>query len=115
MVCIYCKKEVPGDYCCEKHREACGRWLEHVEKWKYVFLACLAISLVAGLALLAFTQSHFPFLVMIGGAGATILVFPFTTPETATALGLRKSIALGRWIGVAFVAVAAVDALCRFV
>ncbi len=80
---------------------ACGQStleaLQFVRKNGYLFLA----GVVSGLVLTVlggFSRALRPAGVLV--LGLTVLLFPFVTPQTVKAVGLRKGMMLGRLLGV---------------
>lgn len=108
MRCAYCHSESAGAYCgadCEQKNRAFERY---VKKFGTTFLI---LTLLLTLLLLALLLAP----LIIPGSRAQIVglyfilqglvftAFPFTGPETVASLGVRRSIKLGRGIGMSFI------------
>lgn len=91
-------------FCSEDCRAVYGREMAGIQKhlkwfWAGIVLSCL---LMVGGSLF---QSRFPVNYTVGGGmtllGATLVLFPFCTPQTYAKLGLRRASILGRVLGCA--------------
>ena len=91
-------------FCSEDCRAAYGREMAGIQKhlkwfWAGVIAAC--VLMVGG----SFFKAVFPANCTVGGGmallGATLVLFPFCTPQTYAKLGLRRASILGRVLGCA--------------
>lgn len=112
MKCTYCHTESEGPCCgtdCEQKNRA---FEQYKARFGEVFLI-LTLSLLLLLLALLLAPLIFPGLgAQIVGLyfivqGPVLVAFPFTTPETVAYLGVRRSISLGRGIGMIFIVIGA--------
>lgn len=94
-----------------EHEQQLRAYVEYARRWGRTFLALVlsgtAVSLVASLLIASWPPARW----IVTGAllvlAATIVVFPFPTPETVALFGIRRSVVLGR-VGGGLVAAVAI-------
>jgi hypothetical protein len=113
MKCIWCSKpceakitveDRDGTYACcsEECKRQTEKFLCSIKRFTPFFLGLIGICVVALLAT-SVTIPRYGGL-CLAGMGAVILFLPFCTPQTVQALGLRKSVRIGRVTGILIIA-----------
>jgi hypothetical protein len=113
MKCIWCNKpcgpeitveDKDGTYACcsEECRHKSEKFLRFGKRFSPLFLG-LIIACTVALIALSVTAPRLVSLPM-AAMGFVILFFPFCTPQTVQALGLKKSVLIGRIVGVIVIA-----------
>ena len=113
MKCIWCNKPCETDItvedkdgvyscCSEECRQKTEKFLRFAKRFTPLFLGLMAVIVVALIAL----SVTAPRLISIPMAamGCVILFLPFCTPQTVQAVGLKKSVLIGRIMGVIVIA-----------
>lgn len=102
MSCDYCGSESSSDFCSVDCKE---KYEEHVlkgKKWGSLFLVLLLLPPVL-LGILAAIYDWGPlefFSVFFLIEGMVLILFPFATPETISAIGVKRSVRIVRGVGV---------------
>lgn len=113
MKCLWCNKPCEPEItvqdseetyacCSEECRQKAEKFLHFAKRLSPLFLGLIIVIIIALLALsvTAARLSSIPMTAM----GCVILFLPFCTPQTIQALGLKKSILIGRILGVIVIA-----------
>ena len=113
MKCIWCNKPCESEVtvrdgeethacCSEECKQEAEKFLRFAKRFSPLFLGLIIVIIVALLAL----SVTAPRLISIPMAamGCVILFLPFCTPQTVQALGLKKSILVGRILGIIVIA-----------
>lgn len=113
MKCMWCNKLCESEItvqdgeetyacCSEECKQKSEKFLLFAKRFTSLFLGLIVVIIVALLAL----SVTVPRLISIPMAamGCVILLLPFCTPQTVHALGLKKSILIGRILGVIVIA-----------
>jgi predicted nucleic acid-binding Zn ribbon protein len=90
---------------------------DHVRRFGFLFLSLIGLSLASLVALLfVLPKALIPVGLgsIISFIGAALMVFPFPTPETVRLLGVRRSVALVRSLGVLLLVMGVLAALRLF-
>lgn len=102
MKCRYCgKTDTIGTFCNEICRRKSEELEARIERDKYKFLFCLFASIIGPLFILFFDDINPLYSVALAFLlfGATLVVFPFATPETFEITSIRTAMMLVRSIG----------------
>lgn len=124
--CAYCNKDavekLPLDlgigsanlhYCSESCKDEITKYIEEVKRYKGLFLglilgSILIMVLVNGI-IIAINQNPrlmaLTTCVAVGIVGITIIIFPFSTPETVRWLGIKKARIVTRILGLILIVV----------
>lgn len=105
MKCKYCNNESNFQYCDDVCKQKYEEFKSYCERYKYLFLALIAIEILGLLLITLLITSGDFYLYMcvwIIAMGITMYVFPFATPETIDMIGVKKCIKLIRVIGIGF-------------
>lgn len=109
MKCIWCNKPCDSKItvqdgeeayacCSEECNRRAEKFLRFAKRFTPLFLGLIIISTIALLAL-SVTAPRLASL-PVAAMGCVILFLPFCTPQTVQALGLKKSILIGRIMGI---------------
>lgn len=117
MKCMYCNKKIPGEmengiikkidgmtctFCSETCKEDCEKLLGFAKKYEKLFLALVIIPMII-CTFASFILGEWVVCLMIVILGATLTPFPFCTPQTIQLTGVKKSVLIGRILGIALI------------
>lgn len=117
MKCMYCNKKIPGEmengiiekidgmtcsFCSETCKEDCEKFLSFAKKYEKLFLALVIIPMII-CTFASFILGEWVVCLMIVILGATLTLFPFCTPQTIQLTGVKKSVMIGRILGIALI------------
>lgn len=117
MKCMYCNKKIPGEmengiiekidgmtcsFCSETCKEDCEKFLGFAKKYEKLFLALVFIPMII-CTFASFILGEWVVCLMIVILGATLTLFPFCTPQTIQLTGVKKSVLIGRILGIALI------------
>lgn len=117
MKCMYCNKKIPGEmengiiekidgmtctFCSETCKEGCEKFLSFAKKYEKLFLALVIIPMII-CTFASLILGEWVVCLMIVILGATLTLFPFCTPQTIQLTGVKKSVLIGRILGIALI------------
>ncbi|MFX1486378.1 MAG: hypothetical protein ACFFBS_04700 [Promethearchaeota archaeon] len=88
-------------FCNLDHLEKTREFLKYAESHFWHFIMSIIVLPVIGMLITFTILENVGLLIIFGGLGLTIIVFPFATPQTNSLLGFKNAIRLIRIIGVA--------------
>ena len=98
--CKYCNTKTAGEFCSESCRAEFVKFQKYVERYTKLFFLGMFGPMVLIVPAFVFIDYALIFTAaMVFIMGATVIVFPFTTPQTVNMFGLKKSIRIGKWCG----------------
>ncbi|MFX0097488.1 MAG: hypothetical protein ACFE7E_06995 [Candidatus Hodarchaeota archaeon] len=86
-------------FCNRDHLEKTRQFLKYAESHFWHFIFGLIILPVVGMVITLGILENVGLLIIFGGLGLTIIIFPFATPQTNSLLGFKNAILLIRIIG----------------
>ncbi|MGL4741984.1 MAG: DUF2116 family Zn-ribbon domain-containing protein [Sarcina sp.] len=98
--CPYCNKKIfeEENFCSHICEQKYNNFLNYYKKTKFLFVIGIILTLL--LPVLSFlTKNAILANLSLLLLGLTIILFPFTTPETTSMLGVKKSILIARFFG----------------
>lgn len=117
MRCMNCNKKIPGgienavvekidgltcSFCSEDCKEDCGKFLNYARKYEKLFLALVIIPMII-CTFASLILGEWVVCLMLVILGATLTLFPFCTPQTIQLIGVKKSVLIGRILGIALI------------
>ncbi|MFX1598580.1 MAG: hypothetical protein ACFFC5_05910 [Promethearchaeota archaeon] len=87
-------------FCSMDHLEKTRKFLKYAESHSWHFILSIIIFPVVGMLITLTILENVGLLIIFGGLGLTIIIFPFATPQTNSLLGIKNAIRLIRIIGV---------------
>lgn len=90
MKCKWCNKQSSGSFCSTECKESYERFEEYANRYGLLFyIGCLAPAVLAIGAIFTKNVALWIGLILLV-EGITITVFPFGTPQSNEALGVKK-------------------------
>lgn len=89
-------------FCSETCKEDCEKFLGFAKKYEKLFLALVIIPMII-CTFASFILGEWVVCLMIVILGATLTLFPFCTPQTIQLTGVKKSVLIGRILGIALI------------
>lgn len=117
MKCMYCNKKIPEGienaviekidgltctFCGEKCKEDCENFLSFAKKYEKLFLVLIFVPMIL-CTFASFILGEWVVCLMMVILGAAITLFPFCTPQTIQLTGVKKSVLIGRILGIVLI------------
>lgn len=89
-------------FCSEACKEDCKKFLGFAKKYEKLFLALVIIPMII-CTFASLVLGEWVVCLMLVILGATLTLFPFCTPQTIQLIGVKKSVLIGRILGIALI------------
>lgn len=99
MRCTYCRSESESDFCNIECEVKYKKYISKEKKYASIALILIFLPLVLLFFIIIDPQNTYAYVgLVILLEGIVFMIFPFATPETITAIGVKRSVQMVRGI-----------------